>query len=54
MASHRLANIAIPLLRLLVANANGVQIQKNAMDHRLRASNASRSVPLIDRMKIRR
>lgn len=54
MESHQLASTAIPLLHLLVANANDVQIQRNAMDRRLRASNASRSVPLIDRMRIKR
>jgi len=54
MENHRLASTAIPLLRLLVVNANGVQIRKNAMDHQSRASNASRSVPLIDRMRIKR
>lgn len=54
MGSHQLANIAILSLRLSVANANGVQIQRNVMDHRLHVNSASKSVPLIDRMRIKR
>lgn len=54
MESHQLVNIATLLLRLLVANVNGVQIQRNVMDHQLHVNNASKSVPLIDRTKIKR
>lgn len=52
--SRRLASTAIPSPRSLAVNANDVQTRRNVMARRSRANNASRSVPSIDRTKIRR
>lgn len=54
MASLRLVNIAILLQHLLAANVKDVRIRRNDMAHLLRVNSANRSVPSIDKMKIRR
>lgn len=54
MENPQLVNTAIQLPHSLGANARDVQIRRNATAHRLRASSASKNVPLTDMMRTRK
>lgn len=54
MGNHQHVNIATQLLHLSAVSVNGVPTLKNVMALQSHASNANKSVPLTDRMKIKR